>query len=152
MRKAAMIAVAALFCGSAAGAAGKAGSSQVRTADKAWYDFIFEDGEPAAPSPAPQEVYSGPAKLVPISGHFDVTSESVMALKLVSGTGDKLVSSLSAMGFGVTTHSDFHGGYFLMVNVGTTDPVEAALTFLEYPGLSEVWVKRSLYEAVRSVR
>lgn len=144
MRKSAIIVLAFLFSGAAAHAA-----------DKAWYDFIFAAEEPAPQAQdgsQQQDGYAEPAKLVPISGHFDVSADNIMALKLASGGAEKLTASLSAMGFGVTMHDDFHGGFFLMVNVGATDPVEAALTFLGYRELSEVWVKRSLYDAVMSVR
>lgn len=152
MRKSAILVLAALLTGSAAHAAGSAVPARKAVTDKAWYDFLFSSEEPAAQPQAPQSAYSEPARLVPISGHFDVTSENVMALKVAPGAADKLSSYLSAMGFGVTLHDDFHGGYFLMVNVGATDPVEAALTFLGYKELSEVWVKRSLYDAVIAVR
>lgn len=154
MRKSAILVLAALFTGAAAHAAGNAVTARTTAPEKAWYDFLFSSEEPAAQpqDQTQQNGYSEPARLVPISGHFDVTAENIMALKVATGAADRLSSSLSAMGFGVTMHDDFHGGYFLMVNVGATDPVEAALTFLEYKDLSEVWVKRSLYEAVMTVR
>lgn len=150
MKKTAMLAVMALFLGAGANAADKAGAAPDVYAGKAWYDFLFED--PAAVEPVPpqgqQQYYTEPARLVPISGHFTVTADNIMAIKLVSGNGDALISKLTAMGFSAVAHDNLQGGWFLMIDVGATDPAEAALTFLEYKEVSEVWVKRSLYDAI----
>lgn len=147
-----ILAVMAALCATAAGAVEP---GPEKTGNKAWYDAIFQ-GEPPTELPTPNGMQQEPsgslAKLVPISGHFTVSADNFMALKLRSGTGDDLVAGLSAMGFGVTANDDLHGGYFLMVNVGATDPVAAAFAFTEYGEVSEVWVRQSLYDAVMSAR
>ncbi len=152
MRKFTILAALAALCATTAGAA-LPGVKEAQS--KAWYDAIFQ-GEAPTELPAPagmeQEPSGALARLVPIAGHFTVSADNVMALKLRSGSGDDLAASLTTMGFAVTSNADLHGGYFLMVNVGATDPVAAAFAFTEYAEVGEVWVKQSLYDAVMSAR